>query len=255
MRRTVSFKLTIPELASRQLKDYLQGTPGTYFGENHPPLALEEAYLLQAEVAKLRSAAGHSVAGYKIGCVGPKIRQAFGMSGPIRGILYSSELHASGSAASASRHTCLAVEGEMALRIGAQGEIVGAFPVIELHNYVFGAKVRSLSELIANNGLHAGVILPQQTHMSVRSLKTRSRKLEVRINNRLVDMGLLWSMPGGPEEALAWLKNHLAQHNLGLQAGHLILSGTPLGLHHVSAGDHIRVIVNGCGTVEVTVVE
>ena len=138
---------------------------------------------------------------------------------------------------------------------GARRDAYGAFPVIELHNYVFRAKVRSLSELIANNGLHAGVILPQQTHMSVCSLKTRSRKLEVRINNRLVDRGLLWSMPGGPEEALAWLKNHLSQYNLGLQAGHLILSGTPLGLHHVSSWDHIRVVVKGCGTVEVTVVE
>ena len=83
--------MTIPELASRQLKDYLQGTPGTYFGETHSPLALEEAYLLQAEVAKQRCAAGDFVAGYKIGCVGPKIREAFGMSGPIRGKLYSSE--------------------------------------------------------------------------------------------------------------------------------------------------------------------
>ena len=76
MWRTSALNMTIPELASRQLKDYLQGTPGTYFGENHSTLALEEAYLLQAEVAKLRSAAGDSVAGYKIGCVGPKIRQA-----------------------------------------------------------------------------------------------------------------------------------------------------------------------------------
>ena len=114
--------------------------------------------------------------------------------------------------------------------------MVDAFPVIELHNYVFRAKVKSLSELIANNGLHAGVILPQQTHMSVRSLKTQSRKLDVRINNRLVDTGLLWSMPGGPEEALASLKNYLWRHNLGLQAGHLILSGTLWGYITLAQG-------------------
>jgi 2-keto-4-pentenoate hydratase len=170
---------TIPDLAARQLRDYLHGTPGTYFAEDHPPLALKEAYLVQAEVAKLRSAAGDSIAGYKIGCIGPKIRKAFGMSGPIRGLLYSSELHPSGTTISASRHSCLAIEGEMAVRIGAESQIECAFPVIELHNYVFRAKVRSLPELVANNGLNAGVILPQQVEMSVHSLKDRSTKLQV----------------------------------------------------------------------------
>jgi hypothetical protein len=75
-----------------------------FFAEDHPPLQLEKAYGVQAEVAKLRSVAGESIAGYNIGCIGPKIREAFGMSGPIRGFLFKSELRASGSAVSASRH-------------------------------------------------------------------------------------------------------------------------------------------------------
>jgi 2-keto-4-pentenoate hydratase len=148
--RTAPLDMTIRDLAARQLRDYLQGTPGSYFAEDHPLLALKEAYLVQAEVAKLRSAAGDSVAGYKIGCIGSKIRKAFGMTGPIRGLLYNSELHPSGSTVFASRHTCLAIEGEMAVRIGAETQVLCAFPVIELHNYVFRAKVKSLSELVAN---------------------------------------------------------------------------------------------------------
>ena len=62
--------ITVSDLAARQLRDYFQGTPGIYFAEDHPPLELEEAYGVQAEVAKLRSVAGDSIAGYKVGCIG-----------------------------------------------------------------------------------------------------------------------------------------------------------------------------------------
>lgn len=245
--------MTIPNLAARQLRDYLQGTSGTYFAEDHSRLKLKDAYLVQAEVAKLRVAAGDSVAGYKIGCIGPKIRETFGMSGPIRGILYNSELHPSESTVSASRHTCLAIEGEMAVRIGAEAQVLCAFPVIELHNYVFRAKVKSLSELVANNGLNSGVILPKEEDVTPHSVDLQSGSLEVRLNNELIDDGPLWSMPGGPDAAIAWLKNHLSDHKLSLESGHLILTGTPLGLHHVRPGDHIRVVAEGFARVEARV--
>ena len=194
--------ITIRDLAARQLRDYLRGTPGTYFAEDHPSLDLDEAYLVQVEVAKLRSVAGDSIAGYKIGCIGSKIREAFGMSGPIRGLLYKSELHATGAAISISNYTCLAIEGEMAVQIGAESQILCTFPVIELHNYVFRAKVKSLSELVANNGLNAGVILPKQEVVTTQPLDLQSGKLEVRINDELIDSGALWSMPGALRQLL-----------------------------------------------------
>ncbi len=92
----------------------------------------------------------------------------------------------------------------MALRIGAETRVLCAFPVIELHNYVFRAKVKSLSELVANNGLNAGVILPKEEDVTPRAVDLQCGRLEVRINNELVDRGPLWSMPGGPDAAIAW---------------------------------------------------
>ena len=152
--------MTIADLAARQLRDDLQGTPGTYFAEDYLPLTLKEGYGVQAEMARLRSAAGDSVAGYKIGCIGPKIKEAFGMSGPIRGLLYKSELRPSSSTISLSRHLCLAIEGEMAVWIGAESQVLRPLPVIELHNFCFRRRSRIACGLVANNGLNAGVILP-----------------------------------------------------------------------------------------------
>ncbi len=48
----------------------------------------------------------------------------------------------------------------MAVRLGDGVEIVRVFPVIELHNYVFRSATPALQELVANSGLHAGVVLP-----------------------------------------------------------------------------------------------
>ncbi len=177
------------------------------------------------------------------------------MSGPIRGFLFTSELRPSGSTVSLSKHTSLAIEGEMAVRIGVESQVACAFPVIELHNYVFRGKVKSLSELVANNGLNAGVILPKREDITTDPHVAQSRELEVRINDELVDTGPLWSMPGGAKEAVAWLKNHLSDYGLPLEAGHLVLTGTPLGLHHVRPGDYIRVLSKGFMRVDANVVD
>jgi 2-keto-4-pentenoate hydratase len=56
-------------LARRQWHDYRQGTPGTYFGEEHAKLSLDQAYAVQMEVARLRCDDGDAGAGYKIGCI------------------------------------------------------------------------------------------------------------------------------------------------------------------------------------------
>ena len=148
-------------LAARQLADYRAGTPGSFFGEeDRPRLTLDDAYAVQAEVARLRVAEGESVAGHKVGATGPGTRRQFGMDGPVRGFLYDTELRPSGSTLSHASYANLAIEGELAVRLGDDAEISRVFPVIELHNYVFRSETPTLQELIANSGLHAGVVLP-----------------------------------------------------------------------------------------------
>ena len=84
------------------------------------------------------------------------------MQGPIRGTLFNQEIHQSGATLNLNQFDNLAIEAEMAFQTGAGGEITSVFPVIELHNFVFRAPKKSLSELIANNGLNKGIILPDQ---------------------------------------------------------------------------------------------
>ena len=243
------------ELAARQLADYRAGTPGTFFGEgDRPHLTLDDAYAIQAEVASLRAAEGEPVAGYKVGATGPNVREQFGMDGPVRGFLYETELYPSGVELSYASYANLAIEGELAVRLGDDAEIVRIFPVIELHNYVFRSEPRNLQELIANNGLHAGVVLPATEDAQWHGEEPLDGTLRVEINSRTVGEGPMSGVPGGPAGSMEWLRRNLAAYGLTLRPQQLVLTGTPLGLYPVRPGDSVRVMAKGLGSVEATVV-
>jgi 2-keto-4-pentenoate hydratase len=231
-------------LAARQWRDYQRVSPGSAFADPQLSLTLEEAYTVQREVARLRCVGGDAVIGYKVGCIGPGIKEQFGMSGPIHACLFRSELRHSDQMLRRGSYANLAIEGEMALRIGADGAIVAAFPVIELHHFVFRAPRKTLAELVANNGINAGAVLPKESATTPLARWTNAHTLSVAINGTVVDAGALWAMPGGPVEALDWLKDDLGRFGAALKPGDLILAGTPLGLYPVRPGDHVVVSVD-----------
>lgn len=240
------------ELARRQLRDYRSGDPGTYFGEGGPDLSLDDAYAIQEEVARLRIAEGDAIAGFKLGCVGPKIFEQMGMSGPIRAFLYASEVRTPGASVAARPRARLAIEGEIAARLGLDGEIAEIFPVIELHHFVFRRPRKTLYELVANNGLNVGIVAP---HRGDRSGGPSPTTLSVEVNGVEIDRGSPWGMDGGAEAAVSWLRTQLGARRMFLAPEDIILTGTPLGLHPVAPGDHLRVSCDTLGSVEAYVIE
>ena len=208
-------------------------------------LSLDQAYAVQSEVARLRCEAGDAVAGYKIGCIGPGVVEQFGMSGPIHARLFRSELRASGETLEHSGYANLAIEGEMAVRIGTDGTIAAAFPVIELHHFVFRGTRRTLVELIANNGINAGAVLSRDDVAMPLERWAGARTLTVMVNGNEIESGELWAMPGGAVDAVRWLREDIGRHGMSLAPGDLVLTGTPLGLHAVQPGDRVAVSVEG----------
>src|SRR6201984_14837 len=143
-RRRTMDPASLRSLAGRQWRDYQWGTPGTMFTDPEISLTLDEAYQIQMEFAGLRCAAGDAVAGYKVGCIGTGVVEQFGMSGAIHARLFRSEIHSSSETLRYRAYANPAIEGEMALRIGIDGRIAAAFPVIELHQFLFRARGRRL---------------------------------------------------------------------------------------------------------------
>jgi len=230
-------------LAARQWHDYQRRTPGTYFAEARDWLTLDEAYAVQMEVARLRCDAGDAVVGYKVGCIGSGVVEQFGMSGPIHARLFRSEIRNSGERLQYNAYANLAIEGEMAVRIGPNGGIDAAFPVIELHHFVFRGPRKTLAELVANNGINAGAVISSHRTL-MREDWTTARTLCVVVNGVTIDAGALWAMRGGAAEAIEWLRDDLGRFGASLKPGDLVLAGTPLGLNPVKPGDHVMVLID-----------
>ena len=110
-------------LALRQLSDYRENNPGTCFLDAGFSLGIKAAYDLQDAISRLRMAAGENLIGYKVGCTGPGTTAQFGMQGPIRGTLFSGEALDNRTVIDPDEFCHLAIEGEMAFRIGADGQV------------------------------------------------------------------------------------------------------------------------------------
>lgn len=242
--------LPVQRIAERQWRDYQAGTPGTWFADPGCGMDLHEAYAVQDAVTQLRIGAGDAAIGYKVGCTGPGVVEQFGMRGPISGRLFRSELRQSGVLVRAQAHANLAIEGEMAVRIGLNGEPDAMLPVIELHNFVFRGRSKTLTELVANNGLHAGVVLAAAPWPVPMDVAQNPATMAVWVGGVLMGEGSAWPHRDVSPTSVTWLRNHLAARNMGLAPGDLVLAGTPLGLYPVRPGDAVTIAVDGNVAVE-----
>jgi 2-keto-4-pentenoate hydratase len=252
--------LNLQDFAPVHLADFDRHRPGRSLAAARFGLSVGQAYALQSAVAQLRVQRGEAVAGYKIGCISRTMQNQLGIDRPVFGHIWQSELHASGSVVDAANFDGLAIEGEFAVRLADDvpsaawlqdnlGVIASGFVVIELHNNVFhDLPANRAVELIANNAIHAGVVLPVEETPLHCDHGLPHAVLRVRHNGEFLGEGTWGSLEGGPLAGLFSLAAHLEQQGRRLQRGQIVLTGSPLPLWPVAAGDRIEVRSEQLGT-------
>lgn len=236
-------------LAIRQLADHDAPKPGQLFSQPVHVTA-DQAYALQTEVVRLRELRGEKVIGYKIGCTSKVIQRQLGFDQPIFGRLFATECFRSGARLSYASYANLAVEGELAVRLGkdlcgpnhsqeeCQGAIAAVFPVIELHHYIIHEARSPGPELIASNAMHAGFLVAEQPHGGP---LVRVQHLSILINDGKVDeTSEPWAMDG-PISSLRWLAARLSECGLHLSRGQVILTGSAMRLFPVAPDSRVVV--------------
>jgi 2-keto-4-pentenoate hydratase len=110
--------------------------------------------------------------------------------------LFATDRHVSGVELRLSDFARLAIEGELAVQLSEDipgdntsddepTRIIGTvFPVIELHHHVIRGRGSAATELIANNAIHAGFVMPSQPAASWQDVCV---DLEIRLDYEVVE--------------------------------------------------------------------
>jgi 2-keto-4-pentenoate hydratase len=245
-------------VTARRSATALEGYPGDI------PSKLEESYAIQERAIKLWN---RPVIGWKIGRLAPERQAEHGterLAGPIfaptfkdyNGIAVTLPVFAGGFAA---------VEAEYVFRIAHDTDpakteyseeealrlIDGMFAGIEMA----GSPLATINKLgptvVASDfGNNFGLILSERlaefdSDSTVNALSptaVKAYKARTEIDGHVVGEGGLFTMPGGPLKAIAWLAGHLAGRGRPLTKGQLISSGATTGIHDIAEGQTSRVI-------------
>ena len=252
----------IAALAIRQLSDFDARTPGTLF-QNRPSLTIQDAYAIQHEVCRLRQQRGERVVGYKLGCTSATVRQQLGIKHSVFGRLYQHEVYPSHMELPASQFANLAIEGELAVRLGralpanadSAEEILdcvhSVFPVIELHHLTIHHPEQAAIELIASNALQAGIVVPDELVVSSENRRlpvSDELSIRIRLNRELVAVTQPIHWRESIVSAIQDLQSLIHEHNLQLDREAIALMGSQAELFTVAGGTTVSV---GAGNSEV----
>ena len=215
------------------LDDYDAKNPSSIF-KKKIKITNEDALIIQSNVARLRVKRGDQIIGYKIGCVSKDTQKKMGFTQPACGYLWKSELYESGVTLNKKDYTNPAMEAEFGIIFNRDikpevtsfdfilHSIEGIYPLIEIHNLVFHGEEPYGAELLANNAIHAGVVLGSEAKLPIEKIET---DLKLIYDNEIIDT---WNNKMWPVDMLSelnWLVKEQAKNNNYLKKGDLILTG------------------------------
>ena len=251
----------LDDLAEAFLQIHLSKTIDPQRNFDLTTLSIDDAYEIQRRVIAARVARGDEIVGYKVGCTSKAIRRQFGLAEPICGRVMAPHVFHGNTVLNWHDYVCCAVEPEFVFLIGKnlpsevedERQVVEAIEWvshgIEIHNYKFWFGKPTLQELIASNGIHAGLVIGTE--------KVRPEGLDLDMegvglfkNGDLAASGIGAEILGGPLKSLRWLANDLIRRGEYLKAGQIVIPGSAVELVAVEPGDRVAARFTHVGRVE-----
>ena len=236
-------------------------TPVLQLSKTWPDIGFEDAYAIQAEVTARRVAAGARVIGHKVGLTSKAMQRSSQIDEPDYGHLLDRMTIADGATVRHANYCVPRVELELAFVLGAtlEGPGVGLLDVLRATEYVvpsieiIDARVqnpRRIFDTIADNGAAAGLVLgghPVGPH----DVDLRWVGGAMYRNTDIEETGVAIGVLGHPAMGIAWLANKLGAHGVGLEPGHIVLSGSFVRPVWAEPGDTLRADFGELGVVSV----
>jgi len=200
-----------------------------------PPVATAVSAGMRALLARRAAEldAGAEAVGWKIGFNAKGIQEHFGLDGPVVGYLTDSTLRPAGDAISLQGWQRPALEVEVAIRVGANGDVAALAPALELVDLRVPADTLEL--ILANNIFHQGVVFgPESTGADVRDLV-------VTVTGGSERLEAVGHLTEPPAETVAVVRTFLAAHGATLEPGDRIIAGSLIAPLPIEPGDEVEV--------------
>jgi 2-oxo-hept-3-ene-1,7-dioate hydratase len=226
-----------------------------------PAISMEDAYAISTEVANRKIAAGAKLIGHKVGLTSKAMQRSSQIDEPDYGHLLDDMMLNDGAKIVHANYCVPRVEIELAFLLGKplQGPGVRLTDVLRATEYVVPAleivdarvqNPRKIFDTIADNGAAASIVTGGRP---VRPMDVDLRWVGgiMYVNGEIEETGLAAGVLGHPALGVAWLANKLAEHGVGLEAGHLVLAGSFTRVVFAKQGDTIHGDFGPLGSVAV----
>jgi 2-keto-4-pentenoate hydratase len=244
-------------IAAQLENAWVAGVPVEPLTDTVPGFDVTDAYRVQHAWTELRTGAGETIVGRKIGLTSASVQAQMNVDEPDYGTLWASRhLPTVGGRATADASVFVAprAEGELAFLIGeppagpvtvqqALAATEAVAPAIE----IVDSRIRDwrikLPDTIADNASYGGCAIGSWSRaLAYEDLRTVGMMLEV--DGRPYSTGVGAAALGHPAAAVAWLLTKL--HSLGIvtRPGDIVLSGALAAMAPVQAGSVARLTIH-----------
>ena len=215
--------------------------------ETFPHIQIEDSYAISSLVAQRKMALGAKLIGHKVGLTSKAMQASSKIDEPDYGHLLDNMLIAEGAKVPHDRFCKPRVEVELAFVLGQslKGPGVGLIDVLRATEYVVPAleivdarlvDQRKIFDTVADNGAASGLVLGGRP-IKPNDVDLRWVSALMYRNSDIEETGVAAGVLGHPALGVAWLANKLGQHGVGLEAGHVILSGSFTRVVFAQKGD------------------
>ena len=224
-------------------------------------LSEKEAYEVQFDLIQNLMDQKGSIIGWKVGATRYPIMKQIGIDEPIFGCMTTASDYTSKRSIKASEFCRLAVEAEIAFILikNLKGPGVTSTEVFSSTEDITGAvelvdcRVTdwqpAITEAIADNSLHAGMMLGP-VMKKLEGLDLRFEGAVISKNGNLLASGCGAEALGNPVNVVIWFANKLSEYDRELKAGNIILTGSLTNYFHVEPGDTVDVSFSHLGSIQ-----
>jgi 2-keto-4-pentenoate hydratase len=236
------------------------------FTDADPDLTMADGYAVQSELTKLLLADGDAIVGYKVGLTSEPMQRMIGVDSPDYGPVLASTLYRDGAAIGLDQFIQPRIEAEIVFVLGAglrgpgvsvldaARAVAGVAAAVEIVDSRFADWRIKLADTVSDLASNGAVAMSSRL-VPLAGLDTRLIGMTMTRNGQLLDTGAGAAALGDPLAVVAWLANTLGSVGVGLEPGHLVMTGALHAAVPMSAGDVFRAEFDRLGPVTVRVVE